>query len=104
MSTTLVRYIKVAKNDSYMFKVERIDPEDSEKLYISSYNDSEWIFIVPHKLRPRDIILKPQRIYELDISVRKWNGLHIKVFKLSHTLETIEANEKITKYFKPKVC
>ena len=111
---TLLKYVKTCKNRSHMFKLERFNPEDDNKIFISRYNDSDWVFIAPHKLKPRDIVLKSQRLYELQVKERKWNNLTVKTFHLYQTLETLDKsnekneciiqqdNEKITKYFKVK--
>ena len=95
MSTpTLIKFVKQCKNGNYMFQVISLNPEHKDMLHLSTFNDNKWFFLAQHKLKQRHLVLKPKRVYQLDVSVRKWNDLQVKMFRLSHTLDSIVASKK----------
>ena len=95
MSTpTLIKFVKQCKNGNYMFQVISLNPDHQDLLHLSTFNNDNWFFLAQHKLKQRNLILKPKRVYQLDVSVRKWDNLDVKMFRLSHTLESIVATKK----------
>ena len=90
---TLVKFVKQCKNNNYMFKVISLNPDHQDLLHLSTFNDDNWFFLAQNKLKQRNLILKPKRVYQLDVSVRKWDDLQVKMFRLSHTLDSLSVSQ-----------
>ena len=90
--TTLLKYIKQAKNDSSLFKIENVSNNHKRRLYINEYNGEDWVFLVNRKIKPSKINLEQYKIYELIIKTRKWGDMEINTFHL--TPHTDNSNNK----------
>ena len=86
---TLVTYIKEAKYDSYMFKIEQISKQERELLNIKHYNGHDYIYITKRKIIPKKLKLVKNRVYELSVRTRVWEDHIITTYYLDTTIETL---------------
>ena len=86
---TLITYIKEAKYDSYMFRIEQISNEERKQLNIKSYNGHDYIYIRKKRIVPQKLKPVPNRAYELTVKKREWNDLTVTTYYLDNTFQSL---------------
>ena len=66
---TLIKYIKEAKYDSYMFEVMQVENEEDCILKIKTFNNKKYVYLSKKKIKCQDTLEK-DNLYS--VYVKQW--------------------------------